>query len=127
MIEDIIDYMKDELQIKISKEKEQQVIDKFYDISKNRIKDLIYWSIDINERSISFFYDGLITKNDYEKIKNMDEKKHINFGEIAKHCYAEAYIKELVFTDDTQKIMMYLQGNQQNRFDLMEELELELE
>ena len=66
-MEEIIRFMKDELKIKISKEKEQKIIEKFMDRTYD---DMVYWYIDIDERKITFFFDGFITKQDYEKLKH---------------------------------------------------------
>ncbi len=122
MIEDILDYMKNELKIKISKSKTQQIISNFSTISTNKYKNYIYWYVDVNERTITFFFEGLITKEQYEKIKLLDQNKIVHFGEIAKHCYADAMLSEIVFTDESKKILMYVQGNQHQNIDLIEVL-----
>ena len=117
MIQEIIKYMKDELKIKISKNKELNLLEKF----RNRsYEDSVYWYISVDERSITFFFDGLISKQDYEKIKKVDKNKEICFGEIAKHCYADAKLNELIFIEDEQEILKRMNSNQRNNFDLME-------
>ena len=117
MIQEIINYMKDELKIKISKNKELNLLEKF----RNRTyEDSVYWYISVDERTITFFYDGLITKKEYEKIKTIDKNKNIFFGEIAKHCYADAKLHEIIFIEDEHEILKRMNCNQRNDFDLME-------
>jgi thiol-disulfide isomerase/thioredoxin len=41
------------------------------------IKDKIYWSVDIEERRKTFFYEGIITKDEYEKIKTLPPDTNI--------------------------------------------------
>ena len=118
-MEEIIRFMKDELKIKISKEKEQKIIEKFTDRTYD---DMVYWYIDIDERKITFFFDGFITKQDYEKIKTLDDKIELCFGEIAKHTVAEAYLSELSFVENKEDILKRVKGNKRNDFDLMEYL-----
>ena len=118
-MEEIIRFMKDELKIKISKEKEQKIIEKFTDRTYD---DMVYWYIDIDERKITFFFDGFITKQDYEKIKTLDDKTELCFGEIAKHTEAEAYLSELSFVENKEDILKRVKGNKRNDFDLMEYL-----
>ena len=115
-MDDVIQYMRDELKIKISKEKERKLIEKFKD---RRTEDKVYWYISIDERTITFFFDGMITKKDYEKIKLLDKNTEIYFGEIAKHTEAEAYLSELCFVENEDKISKCLNGNKRNDFDLM--------
>ena len=62
----------------------------------------------------------MITKEDYEKVKLLDQNTEIYFGEIAKHTEAEAYFSELCFVEDEDEIAKCLNGNKRNDFDLME-------
>lgn len=87
--------------------------------------NLIYWSIDIDERHISFFYDGIITKEEYECIKKLDGKTNINFGEITKYSYAICEINEIEFSTNQKDINMFLNGNKRTSKDLMDYLETE--
>ena len=125
-MEDIIKFMRDELKIKISKVKEQKIIEKVKEqriIEKIKTRDYddnVYWYIDIDERTITFFFDGLITKKEYEKIKLLDKKTALNFGEIAKHTYAKAYLSELCFIENEDEMVKHIKGNKRNDFDLMQ-------
>ena len=59
--------------------------------------NLIYWHIDVNERSITFFFDGVITKEQYKDVKTLDKNTEIYFGDIAKYTPAECYLSEIIF------------------------------
>ena len=58
-IDEIINFLTNDLNIKISNKKRDLINNKFYP----DIKDKIYWSIDIEERRKTFFYEGIITKD----------------------------------------------------------------
>jgi len=94
-----------------------------YIINMDMIDTFIYWSIDIDERHISFFYDGIITKEEYECIKKLDGTTNVSFGEIAKYNYAICEINEINFSTNPKDINMFLNGNKRTSKDLMEYLE----
>ena len=62
----VLDIIENDLNIKISKKKKQIIYDKFYP----DIKDKIYWSYRIENS----FYEGIISKEEYEKIKHYHQK-----------------------------------------------------
>ena len=89
-ISEIVKFIRTELKRKITKEDEQKIFDKFYP----NIKDKVYWYVNINERNAVFFYNGIITKDEYKQIKSLDDEKEINFGEIAKYVDATVQKQE---------------------------------
>ena len=115
VIEEIIHYLNENLHYRISKKSINKLYQHFYP----ELNDNVYWSIDINESSMTFFFDGVISKEDYKKICEMDKKTEINFGEISKHCEATAYIEELKFTTDKDEIVIFYDGNNHNEFELI--------
>ena len=62
-ISDIISILKKELKKDLTKEEEQKKNQTFYPDAKNKV----YWYV--NE-----FYNGIITKDEYGKLKDMGEK-----------------------------------------------------
>ena len=100
---------------KISKKKKQIIYDKFYP----DIKDKIYWSYRIENS----FYEGIISKEEYEKIKTLPPKTNICFGEIAKYVYDDGILENFPFTEDKNEIRkFYDRGGKrgENYFDLIE-------
>ncbi len=73
VIDKVINYITDELNIEITEKNKELIINRFYP----DIKDKIYWSIDIDERHSSFFYEGIISKDEYEKIKTLPPDTYI--------------------------------------------------
>ena len=59
IVDKVLDIIENDLNIKISKKKKQIIYDKFYP----DIKDKIYWSYRIENS----FYEGIISKEEYEK------------------------------------------------------------
>ena len=100
VIDEVIDFLVNDLNIKISKKKRDQIINKFYP----DIKENIYWSIDINERVMSFFYEGIISKDEYEKIKTLPPDTNIFFGSHAKYVDEVGNLSEISFKEDVNKI-----------------------
>ena len=100
-IDEIINFLINDLNIKISNKKIDLINNKFYP----DIKDKIYWSVDIEERRKSFFYEGIITKEEYEKIKTLPQDTNITFNSDYKDDDDdEGDISEIIFIDDINKI-----------------------
>ena len=76
VVDRVIEFITNDLNIKISKKNKELIIDKFYP----DIKEKIYWSISIDERRIEFFYEGITSKDEYEKIKTLSPDTHIMFN-----------------------------------------------
>ena len=115
IVDKVLDIIENDLNIKISKKKKQIIYDKFYP----DIKDKIYWSYRIENS----FYEGIISKEEYEKIKTLPPKTDICFGEIAKYVYDEGILENVPFTEDKNEISkFYDRGGKrgENYFDLIE-------
>jgi hypothetical protein len=118
VIDDVINYITNDLNIKISNKKRDQIIDKFYPDIKNKV----YWSISVSCRVMDFFYEGMISKEEYEEIKLKPPKTSIYFGSHAKYVDEDGCLDELSFSEDIQKLKkFYDKGgeNSNNYFDLM--------
>ena len=115
IVDKVLDIIENDLNIKISKKKKQIIYDKFYP----DIKDKIYWSYRIENS----FYEGIISKEEYEKIKTLPPKTNICFGEIAKYVYDDGILENFPFTEDKNEIKkFYDRGGErgENYFDLFE-------
>ena len=96
-IDEIINFLINDLNIKISNKKIDLINNKFYP----DIKDKIYWSVDIEERRKSFFYEGIITKEEYDLIKTLPPDTNITFNSDYKDDDDdEGDISEIIFIDD---------------------------
>jgi hypothetical protein len=114
IVDKVLDIIENDLNIKISKKKKQIIYDKFYP----DIKDEIYWSYRIENS----FYEGIISKEEYEKIKTLPPKTNICFGEIAKYVYDDGILENFPFTEDINEIRkFYDRGGEggENYFDLI--------
>ena len=96
IVDDVLDYLINVLKIKISKKNKDLVLDKFYP----DIKDKLYWSFKI-EKS---FYEGIVSKEEYEKIQTLPPDTEIVFAEIDKYVYDQCQIKDIPFTNDIEKM-----------------------
>ena len=115
IVDKVLDIIENDLNIKISKKKKQIIYDKFYP----DIKDKIYWSYRIENS----FYEGIISKEEYEKIKTLPPKTNICFDEIAKYVYDDGILENFPFTEDKNEIIkFYERGGEigENYFDLIE-------
>ena len=100
-IDEIINFLTNDLNIKISNKKRDLINNKFYP----DIKDKIYWSVDIEERRKSFFYEGIITKDEYEKIKTLPPDTNITFNTDYKDDDDDVgEIRDILFIDDINKV-----------------------
>ena len=115
IVDEVLDIIENDLNIKISKKKKQIIYDKFYP----DIKDKIYWSYRIEDS----FYEGIISKEEYEKIKTLSPKTKIQFDEIANNLYDVGILEEFYFTEDKNDIRkFYDRGGEggEKYFNLME-------
>ena len=100
-IDEILNFLTNDLNIKISNKKIDLINNKFYP----DIKDKIYWSVDIEERRKSFFYEGIITKDEYEKIKTLPPDTNITFNTDYKDDDDDVgEISEISFIDDINEV-----------------------
>ncbi len=115
VVDRVIEFITNDLNIKISKKNKELIINKFYP----DIKDKFYWCVDGDG-----FYEGIISKEEYEKIKTLPSDTQIDFPEIAKYVNDECKLKEISesFKEDIDKIKtLYDKGFQDcaTYFDLM--------
>ncbi len=113
VIDRVIEFITNDLNIKISKKNKELIINKFYP----DIKDKFYWYVDG-----SGFYEGIISKEEYEKLKTLPPDTQIDFPEIAKYVNDECKLKDISFKEDIDKIKkLYDKGfeNCATYFDLM--------
>jgi len=96
IVERVIEFITNDLNIKISKKNKDLINDKFYPDMTNKI----YWFYD----GAYELYEGIISKNEYEKIKTIPPDTEIDFPEIAKYVNDECYFKDISFSDDLDKI-----------------------
>ena len=118
VVDRVIEFITNDLNIKISKKNKELIIDKFYP----DIKDKIYWSVSIDERRIEFFYEGIISKDEYEKIKTLSPDTHIMFNSKCDDNDDEGNLSEISFKEDINKIKkLYDKGfqNSTTYFNLM--------
>jgi hypothetical protein len=99
-IDEIINFLTNDLNIKISNKKIDLINNKFYPDINNKN----YWSINIYERTSEFFYEGIITKDEYEKIKILAPDTHILFEYGCNNNDDEGDLSEISFIDDVKKI-----------------------
>jgi len=100
-VDKVINYITDELNIEITEKNKELIMDKFYP----DIKDKIYWSVDIEERRKTFFYEGIITKEEYDLIKTLPPDTNIKFNSDYKDDDDdEGDISEISFLDGANEI-----------------------
>jgi len=87
--------------------------------NKQKCNNLIYWYIDVDSKTITFFYDGVITKEEYSNIKTLDMNTEIYFEEIAKYTSADCYLHEIIFSEDEGDILKCIKGNKKTNLDLV--------
>ena len=112
LVDKVINYITDELNIEITEKNKELIIDRFYP----DIKDKIYWSVDIEERRKSFFYEGIITKEEYDLIKTLPPDTNIIFNsDYQDDDDDEGNISEISFIDDVNKVKkIYDKGFEEN-------------
>jgi len=112
VVDEILNFLTNDLNITISNKKRDLINNKFYP----GIKDKIYWSVDIEERRKSFFYEGIITKKEYDLIKTLPPDTNITFNTDFKDDYDDTGdISEISFIDDVNKVKnIYDKGFEEN-------------
>ena len=101
IVDKVIEFITNDLNIEITEKNKELIIDKF----NPYIKDKIYWSIDIEEGRKSFFYEGIITKEEYDLIKTLPPDTNIKFNSDYKdEDDDKGNISEISFIDDVNKV-----------------------
>ena len=98
LIEQVIEFVTKKLNIEINEENQKLILDEFYP----DIEDKIYWSF-IEYR----LYEGIITKDEYEKIKALPKDTYICFGSVVKYVDDECELNEIQFSEDINKIKTF--------------------
>jgi hypothetical protein len=116
LIEKVIEFVTKKLSIEINEENQKLILDEFYP----DIEDKIYWYF-LNYR----LYEGIITKDEYAKIKALPHDTNICFGSIVKYVEDDCELNEIHFTENVnEKKKFYDQGCKTSfsYFDLMDHL-----
>ena len=116
LIEKVIEFVTKKLNIEINEENQKVILDEFYP----DIEDKIHWYF-LEYR----LYEGIITKDEYEKIKALPQDTYICFGSVVKYVDDKCELNEIRFSDDINKIKtFYDQGYKTSfsYFDLMDHL-----
>jgi hypothetical protein len=104
VIDEILNFLTNDLNIKISNKTIDLINNKFYP----NIKDKIYWSISIEARHHDSFYEGIISKEEYDKLKTLPPDTQIDFPEIDKYVNDECELKEISFKEDVNEKKNYM-------------------
>jgi hypothetical protein len=116
LIEKVIEFVTKKLSIEINAENQKLILDEFYP----DIEDKIYWSF-LEYR----LYEGIITKDEYAKIKALPQDTYICFGSVVKYVDDECELNEIKFSDDVNEIKKYYDQGYKTSFsyfDLMDHL-----
>ena len=116
LVDSVVRFITDELNIKISEKKKELIFNKFYP----DIKDKFYWNTQV-ENTI---YDSVVSKEEYENIKKLPPDTYIEFAKISKYVCDNGKLKDILpFTDDINEIKKFYDKGGENcndYFDLME-------
>ena len=93
-IDEIINFLTNDLNIKISIKKKELIFDKFYPNIKNRI----LWFLEIENDTT---YGGILNKKHYEKMMTLSPETVIDIG------IAPSKLKEISFKDDIDTLKEY--------------------
>ena len=93
-IDEIINFLTNDLNIKISVKKKELIFDKFYPNIKNRI----LWFLEIENDTT---YGGILNKKHYEKMMTLSPETVIDIG------IAPSKLKEISFKDDIDTLKEY--------------------
>jgi hypothetical protein len=114
-IQDILKLMV-ELKIDIPEGTDIKLIEKLR--SKYKTKNKVFWEATVYyDRREEKEMQGLIDKEDYDKIKKLLKKEpdyDICFGEITKHCYMYCFLKDIEFSSKQNDIISFYESNKSN-------------
>ncbi len=94
IVDEILNFLTNDLNIKISEKKKELVFDKFYPNIKNRI----LWFLEIENDTT---YGGILNKKHYEKMMTLSPETVIDIG------IAPSKLKEISFKDDIDTLKEY--------------------
>ena len=98
VVEDVVKFITDELNIEITEKNKELIMDKFYP----NIKNNILWSIKIDNETT---YGGILTKNQYEKIMTLSPETELNVW------YKPSKLKEISFNDDIDTLKKHYEND----------------
>ena len=98
VVEDVVKFITDELNIEITEKNKELIMDKFYP----NIKNNILWSIKIDNETT---YGGILTKKHYERIMTLSPETELNIG------IAPSNLKEISFKDDIDTLKEYYEND----------------
>ena len=99
VVDEILNFLTNDLNIKISEKKKELVFDKFYPNIKNRI----LWFLEIENDTT---YGGILTKKHYEKMMTLSPETVIDIG------IAPSKLKEISFKDDIDTLKEYFDNDE---------------
>ena len=96
VIDEILNFLINDLNIKISNKKKKLIFDKFYP----NIKNIILWSL---KKENEETYGGILIKKDYEKMMTLSPETVIDIGIASK-------LKDISFNDDIDTLKKYCEN-----------------
>ena len=96
VVEDVVKFITDELNIEINEKNKELIMDKFYP------KNIIVWSINIDDEAT---YGGILTKKHYERIMTLSPETELNVW------YKPSKLKEISFNDDIDTLKKYFEND----------------
>ena len=99
VVDEILNFLTNDLNIKISEKKKELIFDKFYPNIKNRI----LWFLEIENDTT---YGGILTKKHYEKMMTLSPETVIDIG------IAPSKLKEISFKDDIDTLKEYFDNDE---------------
>jgi len=99
IVDEILNFLTNDLNIKISEKKKELVFDKFYPNIKNRI----LWFLEIENDTT---YGGILNKKHYEKMMTLSPETVIDIG------IAPSKLKEISFKDDIDTLKEYFDNDE---------------
>lgn len=99
VVDEILNFLTNDLNIKISEKKKELIFDKFYPNIKNRI----LWFLEIENDTT---YGGILNKKHYEKMMTLSPETVIDIG------IAPSKLKEISFKDDIDTLKEYFDNDE---------------
>ena len=96
-IDEILNFLTNDLNIKISNKKRDLIINRFYP----NIKDRVLWFL---EKENETTYGGILIKNHYEKIMRLSPETAIDIGNAYK-------LKDISFKDDIDTLKAFFDND----------------
>ena len=110
----IIEFMENKLNKTFTDENINELKQEFC-FNLDKINELVYWCVDIRiSKGVYQFNSGLISKNDYEKLQQM------NYDTIFKFC-EDINLEQIQFSTDYMHIMSFIENKSSDDM-LMEKL-----